>query len=42
MFIKTQFLSFELYNGFRQDIPVRKVMPGYQKSDLENEGNYRY
>jgi len=30
-------LSFELYNGFRQDIPVRKVMPGYQKSDLENE-----
>ena len=30
-------LTFELYNGFRQDIPVRKVMPGYQKSDLENE-----
>ena len=30
-------ISFELYNGFRQDIPVRKVMPGYEKSDLEPE-----
>ncbi len=30
-------ISFELYNGFRQDIPVRKVMPGYEKSALEPE-----
>ena len=30
-------ISFELYNGFRQDIPVRKVMPGYDKSELDNE-----
>jgi gliding motility associated protien GldN len=30
-------ISFELYNGFRQDIPVRKVMPGYEKSELDNE-----
>jgi len=30
-------LTFELYNGFRQDIPVRKVMPGSQKSELEPE-----
>jgi len=28
-------ISFELYNGFRQDIPVRKVMPGYEKSELD-------